>query len=193
MNVKRLLDDMSAYLDSQQQHTTRVYADGTVSQDTPLPVQHRWDIFRDRRHKKVAKDEEGNMQFIVLQDVTQNHQYSNVVDIKLGSVQYAEQNTTEEKMQHLSPHQRAKLERAAKKCGDSTSAEFGFRINGMQIFREDKRVYKVVDKYVCRKLDIVKTEAMLERFLKYPTWDNLPQVNTLIDVSFVFFCCFCRS
>lgn len=213
VNIKNVLRDVSKHLEMHHgHHTKRVYADGRVSLDTPLPVKERWAIFQDRRYKKIKQDAEGNVAFIMLEDVTRDHQFSNVLDVKLGSAQYANQQqqqqlattTGELPRSDQSPRddskttkaiivpvedeaQRQKLERAARKCAQSTSSRFGFRINGMQIYREDKKLYKIVDKYDCRQLDIDGADRVLERFLKYPTWENLGQIRGLIQVR----CCRC--
>jgi hypothetical protein len=210
VNITSILNDIDSHMEVyHNDHTTRVYADGTSSRKTPAPVKQRWTVFQNRRHKKVAKDANGNVEFIMLEDITRDHDFSNLLDIKLGTKQYADQaekppaapRNNEQKenasegdvggeMAQGDNYERggamadelrsAKLARAARKCSRSTSREFGFRINGMQIYREDKNVYKVVDKYYCRQLDLDGAERALERFLKYPTWDNLGQIRTLI-------------
>jgi len=182
VNINSALQDISTHFKSATGgYVPRVYADGSASQSMPLQVKERWDLFQSRRHKKVSRDADGNVEFIMLEDVTRNHQFSNVVDIKLGSEQYAHQQDPR-KIEGLDPVKRQKIERATLKCRNSTSAEYGFRINGMQIYREDKEIYKVTDKYNCRNLDISGTDRALERFLKYPTWDNLAQIRRLIEV-----------
>lgn len=101
------------------------------------------------RYKKVMQDGNGNVEFIILEDVTKHHHFSNVLDIKLGSAQYAKQNNREEKLDQKT---REKMERAIVKCRESTSSEFCFRINGAQVYREDK---------VCCKLFI----SLLKRII----------------------------
>eukprot|EP00750_Incisomonas_marina_P003427 INCI13112.3.p1 GENE.INCI13112.3~~INCI13112.3.p1 ORF type:complete len:256 (-),score=36.92 INCI13112.3:15-782(-) len=194
VNIKNVLRDVSKHLEMHHgHHTKRVYADGRVSLDTPLPVKERWAIFQDRRYKKIKQDADGNVPFIMLEDVTRDHQFSNVLDVKLGSAQYAHQQLAPGKLLGDQSEadsntaiedelQRQKLERAARKCAQSTSSRFGFRINGMQIYREDKKLYKIVNKYDCRQLDIDGADRALERFLKYPTWENLGQIRGLIQV-----------
>lgn len=179
VNVRRVLRDISAHLENYHtNHTPRVYPDGTASTQTPVPVQKNWNAFQ-VRHKKMERDADGNVEFIMLEDLTRNHRYSNVLDIKLGSAQYSAQHDAARTKQ-MDPKQRAKMARAIEKCNNSTSHKYGFRVNGMQIYREDKQLYKVMDKFACRSLDISGTDRVLERFLKYPTWNNLDQLRTLI-------------
>jgi hypothetical protein len=181
VNVRRVLRDISAHLENYHtNHTPRVYPDGTASTQTPVPVQKNWNAFQ-VRHKKMERDADGNVEFIMLEDLTRNHRYSNVLDIKLGSAQYSAQHDAARTKQ-MDPKQRAKMARAIEKCNNSTSHKYGFRVNGMQIYREDKQLYKVMDKFACRSLDISGTDRVLERFLKYPTWNNLDQLRTLIAV-----------
>ena len=79
-------------------------------------------------------------EFLVLEDLTGPFRYPSVLDVKIGVRDYDDDATEEKKQRHI------------EKCRMTTSAAYGVRLTGMQVFQPRRRTYLCHDKYHGRRL-----------------------------------------
>jgi hypothetical protein len=89
--------------------------------------------------------------FLVLEDLTFPFRYPSVLDVKVGTRDYDDEATEEKRRRHI------------EKCRMTTSARYGVRLTGMQVFQPERRTYLCHDKYHGRRL---KDEEQLQEELQ---------------------------
>jgi hypothetical protein len=99
---------------------------GESDTENSKPLSRRlWKRFKNERvqSKRLEFDEFGRCKYILLQDLTGDYESPCILDIKIGTRQYADDDSPD------------KIARKIAKCKKTTSASLGMRICGMQVYQ----------------------------------------------------------
>jgi hypothetical protein len=91
--------------------------------------------------------------FLVLEDLTYPFRFPSVLDVKVGTRDYDDEASEEKRRRHI------------EKCRMTTSAAFGVRLTGMQVFQPERHTYLCHDKYHGRRLK--DEEQLLTELVQY--------------------------
>lgn len=91
--------------------------------------------------------------YLVLEDLTCKFECPCILDLKMGTRQYGDDQSEEKKKKHT------------ERCSLSTSSRLGVRLNGMQVYNAAKRSYLFKDKYYGRELSPDGFHGALRDFL----------------------------
>lgn len=92
-------------------------------------------------------------EFLVLEDLTFPFRYPSVLDVKVGTRDYDDEASEEKRRRHI------------EKCRMTTSATYGVRLTGMQVFQPERHTYLCHDKYHGRRLK--DEEQLLDELTQY--------------------------
>lgn len=123
-----------------------------------------------KRKDKIMRDrsmsEEGDLVYIILQDITNNIKNPFILDLKVGT------------QQHSPDEPEKKIQSKTQKCLNSTSSTLGLRLCGMRTFLDGKEETK--DKYDGRALSEDGFKESIHQFVAFTKEEK--ENNVRVDV-----------
>ncbi len=100
-----------------------------------------WSRFAEHRKNKAVEVGDGKFVYLILEDLTHGLSRPHILDLKMGTQQYGEHESTEKKLS-----KKIRVE-------STTSGSLGTRVGGLQVWDSEEQAYVLKDKYWGRSLD----------------------------------------